>query len=191
MSDFTITGRCLAAPPAAGWRDELAAMLGERPRRIGIWAELGLYGALRCMADAGEAALPPDALLVLASRRGTHVPTATALEQMKDGLPMPLTFLQTQPSQVLAMLAAWLGWRGRACFIADTGMLAALRLGLVQAGSGGLLFGWVEEEAPCSLWLRVCAENVSAGTFHPFEETPANLAAIRHLSIAGNGLEAR
>lgn len=54
MKDFTITGRCAATPPAQDWREALAHMLGAKPRRIGAWAELGLYGALTCMAEAGE-----------------------------------------------------------------------------------------------------------------------------------------
>ena len=54
MKTFAITGRCLAAPPPADWREQLAQMLGAKPRRIGTWAELGMYGALCCMADAGE-----------------------------------------------------------------------------------------------------------------------------------------
>lgn len=106
MKIFSISGRCVAMPPPPDWRMQLIQMLGTKPRRIGTWAELGLYGALRCMADAGEAELPEDAILMLASRRGTYAATDLVLEQMREGLPMPLAFLQTQPSQLLALLAA-------------------------------------------------------------------------------------
>lgn len=47
MSHFVVSGRRIAAPPPADWHEQLAQMLGAKPRRIGTWAELGLYGALR------------------------------------------------------------------------------------------------------------------------------------------------
>ena len=120
MKTYAISARCIAAPPAADWRTDLTRMLGAKPRRIGSWAELGLYGALRCMAGAGESVLPQDAILMLASRRGTYAATDLVLEQMREDLPMPLAFLQTQPSQLLALLAAQMQWQGHACFFACT-----------------------------------------------------------------------
>lgn len=156
MRIFTINGRCLAAPPPAGWREQLAQLLGSKPRRIGTWAELGLFGAMRCMEDAGEATLPPDAQIWLGSRRGTYAATAHVLEQIHDDLPMPLAFLQTQPSQMLAMLAAQTGWQGHACFMAGASPQALLRLAGAQAGAGGVLLGWVDEQAGGeSNWLRL------------------------------------
>ncbi len=156
MSDLTIIGRCDAAPPPADWREQLTTMLGARPRRIGPWAELALYGALRCMADAGETRLPEDAVLVLASRYGTHAATATALGQMVDDLPMPLVFLQTQPSQVLALLAERLHWQGNACFLAGTELAQVRMLAELQAGAGGALLGWVDDrDGGATNWLRL------------------------------------
>jgi hypothetical protein len=160
MSTFAILGRCLAAPPPPDWRERLAAMLGARPRRMGTWAELGMYGALSCLADAREAALAPNALLMLGSRRGTYMPTGQALEQMRDDLPMPLTFLQTQPSQLLASLAAQMRWRGHAEFIAGGTPQALLHLAAAQCGSAGVLLGWVDEtDGGGSQWLRLKPEN--------------------------------
>lgn len=156
MTDFIISGRCLASPPPPDWREKLALMLGAKPRRIGIWAELGLYGALSCMADAGETCLPQDAILMLASRRGTYAATDIVLEQMREDLPMPLAFLQTQPSQLLALLAARLNWKGHACFFADTEPFALLRLAATQTGKDGVLLGWVDEmDGGSSNWLRL------------------------------------
>ena len=33
------------APPPPDWRERLAVRLGKRPRRLGAWAELAVYGA--------------------------------------------------------------------------------------------------------------------------------------------------
>jgi hypothetical protein len=153
---FVISGRCIAAPPVAEWREQLAQMLGAKPRRIGTWAGLGLYGALCCMANAGETSLPQNALLMLASRRGAYAETSIVLEQMRDDLPMPLVFLQTQPNQLLALLAARMDWNGHACFLAGTRPLALLRLAAAQAGDGGMLLGWVDEmDGGSTNWLRL------------------------------------
>jgi hypothetical protein len=155
MITFAITGHCDATPPD-DWRDQLTAMLGANPRRIGRWAELALFGALRCMADAGETQLPDDAILVLGSRFGTHAATADAIGQMADDLPMPLIFLQTQPSQVLALLADRLHWQGHGCFLAGGTMADARRLAELQAGAGGALLGWVEDRSGgITHWLRL------------------------------------
>jgi hypothetical protein len=156
MSEFVVTGRCLLTPPATDWREQLAQLLGKKPRRIGLWAELGLFGALRCMADAGEASLPPDAMLVVSSRQGTYAAAVEALAQMREGLPMPLTFLQTQPSQLLALLAAQMDWTGPACFLAAAQSQDLLRLLNAQTGRGGVLLGHVDEaHGGSSKWLRL------------------------------------
>ncbi len=197
MRTFIVSGRCLAAPPPADWREQLALMLGAKPRRIGTWAELGLYGALRCMADAGEAALPQDALLLLGSRRGTYVATELVLEQMRDNLPMPLAFLQTQPSQLLALLAAQVKWSGHACFVAGAEPDALLRLAAAQAGAGagagagadGVLLGWVDEmEGGVTNWLRLrhgAAEDSSSVPVTPDEVFSPE---VSHLLITESGL---
>lgn len=156
MTSFTVSGRCIAAPPPADWPEQLVQLLGTKPRRIGTWAELGLYGALRCMADAGEKTLPPDAVLLLTSRRGTYAATGKALEQMQADALMPLTFLQTQPSQLLALLAAQMDWTGHACFLAAAQPQDVLRLATAQAGAGGALLGYVDETGGgTSNWLRL------------------------------------
>jgi len=156
MNTFEIIGRCHAHPPPADWREQLAARLGSRPRRIGIWAELALYGALECLADAGEEVLPKNAKLLVASHKGPLAATQAVLEQEREGLPMPLTFLQTQPSQMLAVLAAHLGWSGDACFIAARHPHAVLRLAAAQSGAQGVLLGWVDEDGDgSSVWLRL------------------------------------
>lgn len=192
MKTFIVGGRCVAAPPPADWREQLALMLGAKPRRIGTWAELGLYGALRCMADAGEAALPQDALLLLGSRRGTYVATELVLEQMRDSLPMPLAFLQTQPSQLLALLAAQVKWSGHACFVAGTEPDALLRLAAAQAGVGGVLLGWVDEmEGGVTNWLRLLRCAADDGSFVPVTPDEMFSREVSHLIIAKSGLSVR
>lgn len=156
MSQFAVSGRCLADPPPADWREQLTQLLGAKPRRIGTWAELGLYGAIRCMADAGEEALPLDAILLLTSRRGNYSAKSTAIEQMRSDLLMPLTFLQTQPSQLLALLAVQMHWTGHACFLAAAQPQDLLHLASALAGAGGVLLGCVDETNGGSTnWLRL------------------------------------
>lgn len=160
MSGLTITGRCSETPPVEGWRDRLAQRLGEKPRRVGLWAELGLYGALSCMADANESTLPAGAVLLVASRGGTQGATAAAIEQMKDDLPMPLTFLQTQPSQLLAMLAARLDWQGNAEFLAGASFSELQHLAKLQMGPAGALIGWIDDaDGGSTEWLRIFRSN--------------------------------
>jgi hypothetical protein len=156
MKTFEILGRYRATPPAADWRDQLAARLGYRPRRIGVWSELALFGALECMSDAGEQSLPAHATLLVASQFGPAVAMQEAYSQSRDGLPMPLTFLQTQPSQMLATLAAHLGWSGDASFAFNPQPAAMLRLATARCGAQGVLMGWVDEGgAGATAWLRL------------------------------------
>ena len=190
MTTFAIRGRCLASPPPLDWREQLASMLGAKPRRIGNWAELGLYGALTCLAEAGEKALPPETLLILGSKRGTYVPTGQVLEQMIDDLPMPLTFLQTQPSQLLALLAAQMHWRGHAAFIAGGSPQALLQLATAQCGSTGVLLGWVDEmEGGSSLWLRLEPCEISGAK--PVVASAESMFSpdATHLYVAGKGVK--
>jgi hypothetical protein len=192
MMTFAIRGRCIAAPPAADWREQLARELGAKPRRIGVWAELGLYGALRCMEAAHETTLPQDALLMLASRRGTYVATDMVLAQMRDDLPMPLAFLQTQPSQMLALLAAQLNWQGHASFVAGTEPQAVLQLAAAQAGAGGVLLGWVDEmDGGSTNWLRLHRSAQETGEFVPALFNEIFSPEVSHLHMAGATLLVR
>ena len=191
MKIFAITGRCAAAPPPPDWRQQLASMLGAKPRRIGVWAELALYGALRCMADAGEKTLAPEAILLLASRRGPYVATDMVVEQMRDGLPMPLTFLQTQPSQVLASLAAQLNWRGHACFVAGAMPRELLHLAGAQTKEEGVLIGWVDEMAGGSThWLRLRPDMAIGKAPKDVSENEIFSHELNHLCVSNTNLQA-
>jgi len=158
MKTYRIQSRCIAQPVPAGWREQLARRLGGRPRRLGLWAELGLYGALECLERSKEQVLPAHAGLILSSRHGPARAVRSALDQTRDGLPLPLTFLQTQPSQLLAALSAQLQWRGDARFICHPDPLALVQLAMAIAHrlEGGLLMGWVDElDVESSVWLRL------------------------------------
>jgi len=145
-------------PPPADWRERLAARLGQRPRRIGVWAELALYGARRCLDAAGLDVLPAGALLRAASLRGPMQATREAVEQGKSGLPMPFTFLQSQPCQALATLSVALGWQGDARFIACRDRELLLRMAEREAERHGVLYGWIEEGAkPSTEWWWIGA----------------------------------
>ena len=190
MTTFQIIGRCHAAPPPADWREQLAARLGGRPRRIGIWNELALYGALECMAAAGEAALPQDANLLVVTQRASRTATLAALEQGQDGLPMPLTFLQTQPSQMLAVLATHLGWRGNACCVSSRHARDVLRLAAAQSGAQGVLIGWVDETGDGrTSWLRLRPAEIPENPFHALNEEEIFSTRITYLHLLSDSME--
>ena len=155
--------RTLAHQPAdvpADWRERLGSRFDQRLRRIGGWAELGLYGARACLDTAGEAVLPEGAMLCVCSLQGALSATRAGIEQQAlRGLPMPFTFLQSQPSQMLAALGQHLQWRGDARFVVTRDTAALLRLLQLECGPAGLLLGCVEEGqpgvAPQSEWWRV------------------------------------
>lgn len=150
---WRIRAHVLLDPLPPDWRDRLAQRLGERPRRIGAWAELALYGALLCLDEAHEAALPAAALLRVASLSGPMAAARAATQQAKSGLPMPFTFMQSQASQMLAALSRHLAWQGDARFIVSRDRNQVLQLALQESGAAGLLFGWVEEDR-CTEWWR-------------------------------------
>jgi hypothetical protein len=157
MNPLRLRARFVADPPPGDWREALAARLGQRPRRIGLWAELALYGARLCLDAGGTARLPVDASLRVASLGASTSATRLALEQCRTALPMPFTFLQSQPSQMLAALSLHLEWQGDARFMLSHDRDALLRLCQSECGAGGLLLGWVEEAngpdaAPSSEW---------------------------------------
>jgi hypothetical protein len=167
-------------------------MLGAKPRRIGTWAELGLFGALSCMADAGEKSLPTDAQVWVGSLRGTYAATGTVLGQLREDLPMPLAFLQTQPSQLLAMLAAQLDWKGHACFVAGSDPGAMLRLAAAQAGKEGILLGWVDEmTGGTTNWLRLRPCEAIAGNYAVVSGESQFFTATSHLRLENGLLELR
>lgn len=169
---WKITGRTLTSTLPENWREQLADRLGQRPRRIGLLAELALYGALDCLASANETTLPKDDVLQVCSLRGPTSAIAQVLKQNQEGLPMPFSFLQSQTSQLLPALASVLNWQGDAAVILARNAMHLAALAAYQAGGNGMLLGWVEETEPCqSFWLRLTpcelppADFISASSF--------------------------
>lgn len=166
MKAWRITGRQFATP-SADWRAQLATRLGERPRRLGEWVELALWGAHLCLDQAGEAQLPANALLTLSSLKGPDIALRNALTQAMEGVPMPITFLNSQPAQALPALAQYLGWQGNGRCLTTRQPGLALQLACLEAGNDGLLAGWVDEDAPGkSIWLRLQSVEADAALFH-------------------------
>lgn len=145
-----------SGPPAADWREELAHMLGYRPRRLGEWTELALHGALRCLRAAGETQLPAGARLRVASRSGPASAQREALRQFEEGLPMPFAFIQSQPAITLAVLAQALQWQGDAAFLVAPEASTLTSLCLQGAPSQGLLLGVIDigSDGLSSCWQR-------------------------------------
>lgn len=146
-----------SAPPPPDWHARLCARLGQRPRRLGLWAELAIYGARQCLDEAQEDTLATGALVCVASLRGPVAATRAAIEQMSaGGLPMPFSFLQSQPGQMLAGLCQHLRWQGDARFVLSRDAQAVLKLAQRECGPAGLLLGWVDEgRSPRSEWWRM------------------------------------
>jgi hypothetical protein len=154
MSGWQTLAHVVVDPLPADWREQLAQRLGQRPRRIGAWAELALHGARLCLDAADETTLPAGALLRVASLRGPLAATRAITEQARNGLPLPFAFMQSQPSHMLAALSEHLGWQGDARFTLCRDKAAVLRLAKLECGPAGVLIGWVEEDQ-CAEWWRL------------------------------------
>jgi hypothetical protein len=197
MNNLTwqITGRTPAGfssdnGPPDNWRDQLATRLGHRPRRIGILAELALFGALDCLDAAKETALPGDVVLRVCSLRGSVSALSQVLEQNREGLPMPFSFLQSQTGQILPALAAVLNWQGDAGVVVARNPMDLAMLACHQAGGAGMLLGWVEEAKPGrSAWLRLApctspsAGFISASSFEEMVSPSTHYWRLRQAVI--------
>ncbi|HEY0635417.1 MAG TPA: hypothetical protein VGE00_08545 [Gammaproteobacteria bacterium] len=168
VMSWRIAGRTALPGVPEQWREQLVSRLGQRPRRLGLLTELALYGALEALAEAGERSLPPDTLVRVSSLRGPVSAITQVLEQLESDLPLPFSFLQSQPSQLLAALASALQWQGDASFMPARDQVAMLTLAARQAGRRGLLVGWVEETEPrASHWLRLVPASAPVAPLRP------------------------
>lgn len=187
---WQITGRSRGEILSENWREQLATRLGYRPRRIGIFAELALCGALECLHSAGEIALPEEVILRVCSLRGAAQAMGQALEQNRQDLPMPFNFLQSQTSQLLPALAAALDWQGDAAIVVARDPLSIAWLAAQQTGLNGMLLGWVEEAPSRSDWLRLThcvAPSANFVAVHSFAQMIA--PDIRYWRLGKTGME--
>jgi hypothetical protein len=152
MNGWRTLAHVMVDPLPVDWRDQLATRLGQRPRRIGPWAELALYGARLCLDAAQEPALPAGAQLRVASLNGPVSATRAVAEQARAGLPLPFSFMQSQPSQMLAALSQHLAWQGDARFTLCRDRQAVLQLAQAESGPSGLFIGWVEDGRRSEWW---------------------------------------
>jgi hypothetical protein len=192
MNNFTwkITGRTSAGTPPENWRDQLVVRLGYRPRRIGILAELALYGALDCLDIAKENELPGDVLLRVCSMGGPVSAISQVLEQIREDLPLPFSFLQSQTSQVLPALAAALNWQGDAGVVMSRNSMNLALLAGRQAERCGMLLGWVEEKPCRSYWIRLAPCTTPTSGFiaaSSFEEISA--VSTHYWRLGRTGME--
>jgi hypothetical protein len=155
MTTWRTHAHVVVDPLPVNWREQLAQRLGHRPRRIGAWAELALYGARMCLDAAEERALPAGAQLRVASLSGPMSATRAAAQQAETALPLPFTFMQSQASQMLAALSQHLGWQGDARFTLSREPNAVLQLAQCECSAEGLLIGWVEEDRRTEWWRMV------------------------------------
>ena len=144
-------------PVPSDWRDQLVTLLGNRPRRLSTWCELGLFGALTCLQphflSTGKSALSSDIAIKLITQLGSIVASKKAIAQMRDGLPMPFTFMQTLTGQLFNALGAALGWHGDGVTTAplNTSMGEVALLASLKCSS---LFACVDDvPAPVSAWI--------------------------------------
>lgn len=186
---WKIAGRTMTATLPDNWREQLVARLGHRPRRIGLLAELALYGALECLASAHETTLPKNDVLRVCSLHGPILAISQVLNENQEGLPMPFSFLQSQTSQILPALAAALNWQGDAGVVLARNAMHLATLAGHQAGNNGMLLGWVEEAEPClSFWLRLTPCEPPATNFilaSSFEEMVSPITRYWQLRRAG------
>lgn len=189
MKIWRILGRQFATP-AEDWRAQLATCLGQRPRRLGEWVELALWGARQCMDQAGEAHLPAHALLTVSTLNGPNTALRSALGQATEGVPMPITFLNSQPSQALPALAQYLGWQGNGRCMTTRDPVLTLQLACLEAGSAGVLAGWVDEAAPGkSLWLRLIPAPAAQALLHNADFAALEDTRIHLLGFDGKQLQ--
>lgn len=189
MKVWRITGRQFAVPPE-DWRAQLAARLGERPRRLGAWVELALWGASQCLDQAGENQLPAQALLTLSSLKGPDIALRNALAQAVEGVPMPITFLNSQPAQALPALGQYLGWQGNGRCLTTREPFLALLLACLEAAEGGVLAGWVDEDAPgMSVWLRLLPAESDTADFRNAEFAASGDSRVTLLAFEGMQLQ--
>lgn len=153
---------------ASDWPVQLATLLGSKPRRLSRWCELGLYGALSCIQGAsakhGSEQFSNEVGIRVYTENSTISASLQAIQQSQEHLPMPFTFMQTQPGQLFNAFGSAIGWHGDGTTISGRSRKET-ELELIQNLDGSVLIGWVEEVPELIsrwLWLESMECNHSA-----------------------------
>lgn len=151
---------CSNMPIQNDWPVQLATLLGSKPRRLSRWCELGLYGALSCIktgnAQQGSAQFSNEVVIRVYTENSTINASLQAIAQSLEHLPMPFTFMQTQPGQLFNAIGTAIDWHGDGSTVAgrcreETG------IALLQTLKGRALIGWVDEVPVANsrwIWLE-------------------------------------
>lgn len=135
------------------WEKQLVTLLGSKPRRLSHWCELGLYGALSCIKQAGQTTLSSDVAIRVYSEYATIHATRMAMGQATEHLPMPFTFMQTQPCQIFNALGTAVGWHGDG-YVTSSVNRQQTEVALLQTIQHSALLAWVDEvHEPTSRWI--------------------------------------
>jgi hypothetical protein len=141
------------APVSESWRTQLTAMMGGKPRRLSTWCELGLFGALSFIKTTSKTFLPGVVPIRVYTESGTISTTWRAIEQNKEHMPMPFTFMQTQPSQLFNALGGALSWNGDGATFSSKNRHEYENFVLRDIQQSSVL-AWVEEDpSPKSAWI--------------------------------------
>jgi hypothetical protein len=144
---------CSNAPIENDWGAQLVTLLGSKPRRLSRWCELGLYGALLCIKQSGQTDLSSDVAIRVYSEYATINATRMAMEQATEHLPMPFTFMQTQPCQIFNALGAAVGWHGDG-YVTSSMNRHQSEVALLQDIQQSALLACVDEvPEPISRWI--------------------------------------
>lgn len=148
-------------PVTDNWRTQLVNRLGYKPRRLSQWCELGLWGALESLAQVDQALVNDTLTVRVYTRHSTLNASLQALEQLRSFPPMPFTFLQTQPGQLLGHLGKALNWRGDGVVLTVDSVDSVVPL----CSEGALqLIGWLDDVRQLtSQWLLLQRADVSEG----------------------------
>lgn len=179
---------CSNAPITDDWRTELISMMGGKPRRLSTWCELGLFGALSCIRTTTQASLPSVVPIRVYTESGTITTTWRAIEQNQEHMPMPFTFMQTQPSQLFNALGEVLSWNGDGATFSAKNLQEYENFALREIQQSSVL-AWVEEEPHQKslwIWLEKTAVN-SERNWHKIDSVFQSTAGASWLKVSSDG----
>ncbi len=148
MNQYFKIVACSNTPIQSNWPMQLATLFGSKPRRLSRWCELALYGALSCIKEGGvnhgSDQFSNDVVIRVYTENGTINASLQAIAQSQEHLPMPFTFMQTQPGQLFNAFGTAMGWHGDGITVAGR-CRKETEIELIQNLEGCALIGWVDE----------------------------------------------